>query len=227
MTDGRAAILERVRRSLATAHLPDSSLAWSRPPAPDSSADQAALLARFAVELQAVGGEFFAPEGDEAARRLVVELIREAGGGPILSWAEGELGLAGLGEALTAAGIAVERVHLPSDLAARSTRAQDLASPPAGLTGAFAALADTGSLVLLSGPDWPMSASLLPPLHIALLPRAALWPDMVAFLAAHAPHDLIGGRNLVFITGPSRTADIEMVLTRGVHGPKRLAVVVV
>ena len=140
MTDGRATILDRVRRSLATARLPDSSLALSRPPVPDSSADQAALLARFAVELQAVGGEFFAPESEAIARQLVVDLIIASGPGPVLSWADEALPLPGMTAALTEAGVAREWVCLPAEAEARRARAKDLDGPPVGLTGALAGL---------------------------------------------------------------------------------------
>jgi L-lactate dehydrogenase complex protein LldG len=82
--------------------------------------------------------------------------------------------------------------------------------------------------VVQSGLHRSRAASLLPETHIALLPSDRLYPTMAAFFAAHSPQALIGqASNLVFITGPSRTADIEMIITRGVHGPKRLCVVLV
>ena len=95
-----------------------------------------------------------------------------------------------------------------------------------GLTGAVAGLADTGSLVLVSGPGRGRIASLLPPLHIAMLRVSQLHPTYAAFLAAH-PQIEDAGSNLVLITGPSRTADIEMTLTRGVHGPGEVHVVLI
>ena len=76
------------------------------------------------------------------------------------------------------------------------------------------------------GPHRARAASLLPETHIALLPIDRLYPSMSAFFAAHAAQNLTtNASNLVFITGPSRTADIEMIITRGVHGPKRLCIV--
>ena len=225
MSSGRAAVLAGVRRSLAAAKLPDVAPLPALPAAPP--AGEAALVARFAAELAAVGGEFVAPESDAAARQVVVDLVREAGGGPILTWTEDELALPGLGEALGAVGVVREGAHLPVAAEARRVAAQALDRPLVGITGALAGLADTGSIVLLSGPGRPAVTSLAPPLHIALLSRQAIVPDLRAFLATRDPRDLTAWRNLVFITGPSRTADIEMILTRGVHGPARLVVVAI
>jgi hypothetical protein len=70
------------------------------------------------------------------------------------------------------------------------------------------------------------TALMLPETHIALLPSDRLYPTMASFFAANSAQSLVTeASNLVFITGPSRTADIEMIITRGVHGPKRLCVV--
>ncbi len=91
----------------------------------------------------------------------------------------------------------------------------------AGVTGALLGIAESGSLVLVGGEGRPLTASLLPDLHIAILrasdlvrtlPEALRRPEVVAAPAA------------VIITGPSRTADIEMALTIGVHGPKEVHV---
>ena len=72
------------------------------------------------------------------------------------------------------------------------------------------------------------AASLLPETHIVLLSADRLYPTMAAFFAAHAAQELTtAASNLVFITGPSRTADIERVLTIDVHGPERLIVLFV
>jgi L-lactate dehydrogenase complex protein LldG len=93
----------------------------------------------------------------------------------------------------------------------------------AGLTGADAALAETGTLVLTSGPDRARITSLLPPLHIVFLHRSKLVSDLFAW-QQQRPANFPA--NLVFVSGPSKTADIEQALVVGVHGPRRLAVII-
>ena len=68
--------------------------------------------------------------------------------------------------------------------------------------------------------------SLLPPVHVALVPVERLHATLGALFAAE-PDLLRAAANVVFVTGPSRTADIEMTLTRGVHGPRIVHVVFV
>jgi len=98
---------------------------------------------------------------------------------------------------------------------------EQLATADAGITGAFAGVASSGSVCVALGPPLTAAASLLMPLHIVLLPAERI---------VARPRDLfdeacLGGqglrRNLVFITGPSATADMGP-LVRGVHGPHRL-----
>jgi L-lactate dehydrogenase complex protein LldG len=100
-----------------------------------------------------------------------------------------------------------------------------------GVTGVDLAIAETGSLVLVSGPGRPRSTSLLPPVHVALLERAALVESLeqagLALEAWHAGAAPAPGGAINVITGPSRTADIELTLTRGVHGPREVHVVFV
>lgn len=91
-----------------------------------------------------------------------------------------------------------------------------------GLTGADAVLAETGSLALSSGSKKMRSASLLPPVHIVLVSTTKLKEDIFAWISEiEKPLPA----NLILVSGPSKTADIEQTLTVGVHGPKRVIVI--
>ncbi|MGC9259211.1 MAG: LutC/YkgG family protein [Phycisphaerae bacterium] len=98
----------------------------------------------------------------------------------------------------------------------------------AGITDCRYGLADTGALLVWSDPGFGRSTTLTIPLHIVLVPAARIVADMIDAL----PHLLrdTGGRmpsNAVIINGPSKTADIEMNLVTGVHGPKYLYAIVI
>ncbi len=90
-----------------------------------------------------------------------------------------------------------------------------------GVTNAICGLADTGSVLIVDGAGDPLKASLLPEIHIAVLKSSDILPSLPDAMG------LVKNKNAVFITGPSRTADIEMTLTIGVHGPKEIHVFVV
>jgi L-lactate dehydrogenase complex protein LldG len=94
-----------------------------------------------------------------------------------------------------------------------------------GITSADYALADTGTLVMLSSPEEARLISLLPPEHLAIVPRNRILSslDELFFLL---PHPAEQTSSMVLITGPSRTADIEQILVRGVHGPGRITVII-
>ncbi len=94
-----------------------------------------------------------------------------------------------------------------------------------GITGVDAAFASTGSMLMVSEPGKSRTASLLPYYHIGLIPFSRLYPNVEAWLAeqrdAETLMDVLRERaNVTVITGPSKSADIEMNLTLGVHGPK-------
>jgi L-lactate dehydrogenase complex protein LldF len=91
-----------------------------------------------------------------------------------------------------------------------------------GVTTAICGLADTGSVLEADGEGNPLHASLLPEIHIAVLNKSDILPSL-----PDAIHLAKGKRAATFITGPSRTADIEMTLTIGVHGPKEIMVFLV
>ncbi len=95
-----------------------------------------------------------------------------------------------------------------------------------GVTSAALAVAATGSILMVPGPDCPRAASLLPPAHLAVVPASRLVPgleDVTPALAELADRSSAP----VLITGPSRTSDIEMATVYGVHGPKILRVLLV
>jgi len=95
-----------------------------------------------------------------------------------------------------------------------------------GITSASFALAETGTLVMLSSAEEPRLVSLLPPVHIAVVPTSKLLTgldELLTLLPDPAGHT----SGMAFITGPSRTADIEQFLVRGVHGPGEIHVVLV
>jgi len=98
-----------------------------------------------------------------------------------------------------------------------------------GITGVEYALAETGSLVVSSRTEGAQLASLAPPLHIALYQRSQLVASLDEVLQrlpiSNAAED--PGRSVVFITGTSRTADIEQILIRGVHGPGEVHAILV
>ena len=97
----------------------------------------------------------------------------------------------------------------------------------AAVTSAAGAVADTGALILRPTGAEPRLMSLVPPVHIALLRASAIVPDLeVAFARFAADRRFERHSAVTFVRGPSRTADIELQITIGVHGPRALHVVV-
>lgn len=95
-----------------------------------------------------------------------------------------------------------------------------------GITSADYALADTGTLVMLSSEKEARLISLLPPVHIAIIPRERIITGLDELFTI-LPEPAEQTSSMVLITGPSRTADIEQILVRGVHGPGEIHIVVV
>ncbi len=100
-----------------------------------------------------------------------------------------------------------------------------------GITGVDFVLAESGTLVLSSATEGVQVASVAPPIHIALYRRNQLVGSLDEVLAklpiSHTQARASAGRSVVFITGTSRTADIEQILIRGVHGPREVHAILV
>jgi L-lactate dehydrogenase complex protein LldG len=96
-----------------------------------------------------------------------------------------------------------------------------------GVTPCFRAIAETGTLMLCSGPTTPAVNSLLPQTHIAIVRSEHIVADMEAAWQAARDELTAWPRAVNFVSGPSRTADIEQTIVLGAHGPYRVHVLVV
>ncbi|MCL4303824.1 MAG: LUD domain-containing protein [Anaerolineae bacterium] len=220
--------LNRLKNSLGHTHLPAAT-----PEHPGSfrgysyqtNTPLAKMAEDFARELRALSGYVHLLEETGSVLAIILEILQKHQAERIIAWDSEELGLAWVSGALAEAGITVEINDLPAEAEGRKAGLARLDGVWVGLTGAQGGLADTGTLALVSGPGRGRLASLLPPVHIALLPAQKLYPSLPAFLAAN-PGITAEGSNFVLITGPSRTADIELTLSMGVHGPKEIHVII-
>ncbi|MCR4301024.1 MAG: lactate utilization protein C [Sulfuricaulis sp.] len=109
------------------------------------------------------------------------------------------------------------------ELQARGARGDDML----GITGAFVGIAETGTLMLLSGPDTPATVSLLPETHVAVLDAGRIVANMEQAWDRLRLERGSLPRAVNFISGPSRTADIEQTVTLGAHGPYRVLIIIV
>ncbi len=99
----------------------------------------------------------------------------------------------------------------------------------AAVSHAFAAVAETGTVVLTSGPDNPTTLNFLPDVHVVVVEAAAVAGDFETVMEKLRERYGVGTlpRTVNLITGPSRSADIEQTLILGAHGPRKLHVIVV
>lgn len=179
-------------------------------PLPELGADE--RLDLFTREAKALGCVVYRMSRGEALEQIMDLLDGEKS---VLSWAEDHLPYAGLHDLLASLDVSVAR---PDDGEVR-----------VGITGASAALAATGSLVLESGAGRPRSASLLPDRHIALMTADQVLDDLETWQASQQALDYPAFKrasNTVIVTGPSKTADIGHQLVKGAHGPRELHILI-
>ena len=226
--DSRAKILGTIRQSLQGArHLPLAPQVTLPPP--PSEATAAWMAERFAAELTKLTGTVISLPAAQVAGWLL-GLMAERQVTDLLSWHAADLPVPGLLDALQAGGVRLVDTALPRAEPGRTAALERVEKVTFGLTGADAGFAETGTLALTAGLGRPRLASLSVRTHVALLDPRRLYPSWAAWLVAEGPRAaerLAGSSNLTLITGPSRTGDIEMTLTVGVHGPAELIVVLV
>jgi L-lactate dehydrogenase complex protein LldG len=190
-------------------------------------------LLEFQREFERVGGTFYRVATLHEVPDLIAHIARERDAHRVVTWHPSALGTDVSG-ALGGHGLQA-RIMPPASLDAADDRLRlrgEIAQADVGVTGADLAIAETGTLVLVSGSGRPRSTALLPPYHVALFDRHALVESLeqlgVLLEAWHdGPSPASRGAAIHCITGPSRTADIELTLTRGVHGPREVHAVFV
>ena len=186
-------------------------------PIPNPSADQSEpnihqVTDKFRSEMVALSGSFTLCPSENVVDQIL-EILRFNGIDQLLAWEAPYITMQQL-KHLSDEGIRI--IHPTAETL------ETISKVPAGLTGASAGIADTGSLLLLSGPGRSLTASLLPQIHIALLRENDIFENLDEVLQQI---DIMQAPAAILITGPSRTADIEMTLTIGVHGPGELHVI--
>lgn len=201
-------LIENVRRSLGrTAQSPLSLRpAIYEPRLPESLDLESERFLDEVKKLSGVGQKLAPFEISSALKNLVSEQnIRKA-----TAWETPHLKQLGITEILNSFGV---------ELVSPNANKYEMAQCDFGITEADYLLPETGTLVLHSSAEKPRAVSLLPRVHLAVIRPEMLRADMHQVFA-----EAKAGNYLVFITGPSRTADIELTVTLGVHGPKNLYV---
>jgi L-lactate dehydrogenase complex protein LldG len=185
------------------------------------------LVQRFCEEMTAVGGQAFVVRSREEARTKLRELLSEAKAASAVCWRHEVLDQIGLGSLLDEAKIEVLDYDRLTGLPADERRAKLLACD-VGITSCEAAIAETGTLMVCSRPGRERLASLIAPVHVAVVERRQMLADLIdAFQLLHERGLEALPSNVTFITGPSKTGDIELQLTTGVHGPGVWQVIVI
>jgi L-lactate dehydrogenase complex protein LldG len=211
----RDTILQRVRSEISKGpHLvpPPVPEVWPR-----ENPTPAAMAERFAKELTEVHGEVIRAATSDEARRKLAELAATAG------WTSlGVMDQPAARQALT---------DLPPGMATTVVDWQPprMAELSASVVVAEALLADTGSCLIACPTPQDRLLCYLPPACVVIAPADRLFEHLPAAWASIAPRvaDPAQRGEFVIVTGPSRTADIEKILILGVHGPKRLVVILV
>jgi L-lactate dehydrogenase complex protein LldF len=181
------------------------------------------LVERFGRELEDIGGVFIRCHAGEVPQRITSRL-NKLGVDKLITWGE-QGSITTLIRSLQDEGFEVLEPTLPiGNGPDRYARLAELGTADAGLTGAIAGVAETGTLVVPVGRKRSQLASLLVPVHFAILRAKDIYRTMDEWLAAVGEEQLAETACMNLISGPSRTADIEMTLTIGVHGPGEVVV---
>ncbi len=176
-------------------------------------------VGRFAEMLQAAGGHFSRAADDQQAVTKVLQHIERLAVRRVLLGCEPVVERLGLAKLLADRSCEITSA---SDSVSENGRNRIFAADIA-ITGVDYLIAETGTMVMLARPDQPRSASLLPPVHVAIAERSQLLEDLFDLFERLDPK--LMASCVTLITGPSKTGDIELKLVTGVHGPGEVHVI--
>jgi L-lactate dehydrogenase complex protein LldG len=209
MSSAREDILGNVQQALG--RRPGSLVAPIPPTArigPRTPGEPEAELAQLLAEIGKLSGVTRRLANRDELRTALADLVKAEEVTKATLWTTPELVAWGVASSLEALGVEIVPTQADKHL---------VAACELGVTGADVALPETGTLQLHASPERPRVVSLLPRVHLAIFTPAVLRADLhQAFASAK------DSGYSVFVTGPSRTSDIELTLTLGVHGPKSL-----
>jgi L-lactate dehydrogenase complex protein LldG len=211
MDSAREEILANVRASLGRAEgTPVSPVPPTARVKPRTAGPVEAEIEQLFAEIDKLKGVTRRLAGRDDLKSALADLVKAEAVKKATLWATPELQALDVAATLKALGVELVSPHADK---------RKVAECELGVTGADAALAETGTILLRSSPEKPRVVSLLPRVHLAILRRAALRADLHQVFS-----EVKQDGYCVLISGPSRTADIELTLTLGVHGPKALYV---
>ena len=200
MTTSRDTILNQLKANAQVVAMPEP---WV------SHRQFADLADQFEMALTAVHGEVIRADGVGTAVAALAALLEELGVKTAVGNSE---------EPLTSLNLPTQFSDIDWHLVGQTAGSlrEFCISADVGISSGEAGLAETGSVVISSGPGKSRLATLLPPVHIALLPTSKLTSDLFTWTAVRqtAPPS-----NITLVSGPSKTADIEQTMAIGVHGP--------
>jgi L-lactate dehydrogenase complex protein LldG len=228
--NAREQILADIQIALHRKHdSPIAPIPASARVAPRTPGDTNAEMEMLFSEISKLGGAIGRVKKDDPStgsgqglKSALKQLVEEQEVKKATLWNSEELKELGIAQALTELGVQLVSPHADK---------RALAECDLGVTGVDYAFPETGTLMLRSSPDKPRAVSLLPRVHLAIVSPAALRADLSPAFAEVGSDGSIAPKGKgtfapywVFVTGPSRTADIELTVTIGVHGPKALYV---
>jgi len=212
MNDSRAAVLDRVRAALGR------KPGQQPPPLPPALFSERNLTTPERVEL-------FVQQFEKLNGKPVRVRSRSDAAAAVRDLMNGQIAVASNAPSLSECGI-TDLAGVQHGFTSRDDLRAACTTAAFGITSATYALADTGSFVMLAGREEARLISLLPPVHIGVIPASGILASLdELFMRVPKPADRTS--SMVLITGPSRTADIEQILVRGVHGPGEIYAVIV
>lgn len=224
-TNNRESFLARVKAAASSAVQGKGPAPPRTQEEPGRSISDATLSERFATSAVAAGIVVHKVAGRSMVADVIASILQTHGITTAITWSGGFVPEFGLSDFLERYGVEL----IPWNSEEREADRKDAAfGMTCGITGADYAVAETGSLVILASPSQGRSVSLLGEVHVAIVLASRILPDLYDIpgqLVKDFPERLPS--NVTLITGPSKTADIELQIVIGVHGPRHVYAVLV